>query len=49
VTGDGITCAMVSHLCPLEAAAMNETDVPKANDDISSDERSEQNGKVSAA
>jgi solute carrier family 1 (neutral amino acid transporter) protein 5 len=37
VTGDGIVCGMVAHLCPLEEE-ISKTDIPEANNDISSDE-----------
>jgi Na+/H+-dicarboxylate symporter len=46
VTGDGITCGMVAHLCPLD-----ETDVPSKGD-VSSEEEAlseEQDGKELAA
>ena len=44
VTGDGIVCGMVSHLCPLEEA--EHSHISKAGNDISSEELSDdQDGK----
>jgi solute carrier family 1 (neutral amino acid transporter) protein 5 len=38
VTGDGFVCGMVSHLCPMTDEEINQTDVPKAIDEVSDDD-----------
>jgi solute carrier family 1 (neutral amino acid transporter) protein 5 len=47
VTGDGIVCGMVSHLCPLEEL-VDETVPAKAGNDISSDEVSDEQDVIAA-